>query len=148
MSESLGLAKASTRDMVIQANMQWCEIMKRNARIMLGCLLVGSHLPRMIYPHPEFETELWVLLFHHMMVSFSPLTTTFSSFLHRVRIYAYTYLWDGRVKLLILHECLGTLGSLIIFLFFFLVEKHEKVEMVDVSCLFHTQQDTGNPKNS
>jgi hypothetical protein len=26
------------------------------------------------------------------------------------------------------------------------MEKHRKVETVDVSCLFHTQQDTGNPK--
>ena len=124
--ESLGLAKTSTRDMMIQENMQWCELMKRNARIMLGCLPTGSHSPRMIYLHPQFETELWVLLFHHMMVSFSALMATFSSFLHRVRIYAYTYLWDGRVELFILHECLGTLGSLMIFFVFSFLWKNTR----------------------
>jgi hypothetical protein len=60
--------------------------------------------------------------------------------LHMIRMYIYTYLWDGRVKVLMIHEWPGTLA-----LDDFLVAINQKVERLMLPYLFHTQQDKNNP---
>jgi hypothetical protein len=61
-----------------------------------------------------------------------------------VSMYTYTFIWDDRGEVLNVHKWLGTLGSWWFFLFVF-VELCRKVERPVLSCLFHTQQDMGNP---